>query len=324
MNGEIMIDVGINYITELENQINKYDDIYKFLIDNKFINTLKFPGKYCNYDSLEAFFNITKNENIKVDLHGLPNMIPAIHSENFIKNVSWKKIKEKIFETRSINRMSTHIGLENKDRLNNYEVYRLESNIRINMENLKEQMKKNLDCNIKIGAENIPGAFEFDIKTLTPDFISDSWQKVDFGVFDIAHAKLAAKQLNISYEDYIKEIKFKEKVKILHISGNIDEIKKYSQKPDKHVLIHRSEIKDIIKTIQIFNNIDLIISEYGYNTKYTYEKELIIESIILFTILKTMDEILVKKILDFLEQNLKNDVSNIQQIMNSKEMMTIK
>ena len=35
------MDIGINYLDK------EFDKVYGILIENKFINTLKFPGKYC-------------------------------------------------------------------------------------------------------------------------------------------------------------------------------------------------------------------------------------------------------------------------------------
>lgn len=312
-----MIDIGINYLTEIEMPQNRYDKIYKILVENRYINTIKFPGKCCNYEELKMVLNFAKFMNIKLDIHGFPNIVPAINSKNYLKNVDWNKLSELIREYKYIKRISTHIGLENKDRLNKYTEKELEKDLNYNIEKMKNEMKNILNKEIEIGVENIPGGFDFDKETMTPNYISENWKKFDFGVFDISHAKLSAKQLNMSYDEYLKELKYKEKVKILHVSGNIDETNKYENKPDKHVLIHHTEIKDIIKTIQEFTNLDLIVSEYAYNTKYSYEKELIIESIVLFTIVKTKDYNLSKCVLEFLEKYLKEDISNIEQIIGS-------
>lgn len=312
-----MIDIGINYITEIEDPKNRYDDIYKFLIKNKYINTIKFPGKYCNYNSLNYILNIVKSEDVKIDIHGLPDMIPSIHSKNFIENVKWEELNKTKLRHKNITRISTHMGLENKERL--IEHRKIEINFKKNINKLKAQMKRVLEYDVEVGAENIPGGFQFDLETLKPDFVSNTWNTSDFGVFDISHAKLASKDLKISYKDYINKIISKEKVKILHISGNIDLTKKYEQKPDKHVLIHETEIKDIIEALNIFKNVDLIISEYAYNTRYTYEKEIIIEAITLFTIVKTKDEKISKKVLKYLEENLKNDATNVEEVINSNK-----
>ena len=310
-----MIDIGINYLTQGDMSQNAFDKIYKLLVKKGYINTIKFPGKYCNYDGLKKALRLVEDTNIKIDIHGFPGIVPSISSKNYIKNVDWNKLKDIINKSKYIKRISTHIGLENKDRLRNYKYDELMNNYNINVLNVKEKLK-NILCNqIDIGVENIPGGFDFDIETIKPNYVSDCWRQADFGVFDISHAKLSAKQLKITYEEYLKMLKYKEKVKILHISGNVDETNKYENKPDKHVLIHHTEIKDVIKTIQEFHNLDLIISEYSFNTKYSYEKELIIESIVLFTMIKTKDYNLSKYILNFLEKCLQEDISNIEQII---------
>lgn len=299
------MDIGINYITELDMPQNRYDEIYKMLIKKGYINTLKFPGKYCNYNSLEHFLQIATDTGVKMDIHGLPGMVPAIHSKNFTKNIEWEKIIPKL---KNCKKISTHMGLENKDIMANYVEGTLETNYK--------EIKEKLNC--EIGVENIPSGFEFDKKTLTPEFITETWKKVDFGVFDISHAKLAARELDMTYQEYLEKIGNKEKVKILHVSGNITEIGSRKNERDKHVLINYQEIKDIIQLFDQFTNTKLIISEYAYNSKYTYEKELIIEAIVLNTIVKTLNVKTAQKILEYLEQNLNDDISNIEELMKGR------
>lgn len=313
-----MIDIGLNYITEKEDFFYQYDNIYKFLIKQGYINTLKFPGKYCDSEVLKKVFELSKETNSKIDLHGLPGMVPAISSKNLTKNIDWENI-----QIGNISRVSTHMGLEHKDKLNNYTISDLEQTLQKNMQELKEKMYTKLGSNIEIGLENIPGGFEFELETRTPEYISENWKKADFGVFDISHAKLSAKELNMTYEEYLNKLENKEKVKILHISGNMDTTNKYSDKPDKHVLINEDEIEDIIETIKKFTNIDLIVSEYAYNTKYAYEKELLIEAIVLFTIVNSMDKKVSVKVLKYLEENLEEDGSNIEELLNSKQWKEI-
>lgn len=301
------MDIGINYITELDGCKNRYDEIYKFLIEKGYINTLKFPGKYCDYDSLRYFLNIVKGTHSKRDIHGIPQMIPAIHSKKCTENIEWEKF---ISEIGQCDRISTHLGIENKEILENYVAGTYEKNL--------TKLKENLKC--EVGIENIPGGFLFDKRTLTPEFLTNAWEKADFGVFDISHAKLAAKDLGITYDEYLKNLKYKEKVKILHISGNIIEIGERKNAPDKHVLISRTEIKDIIGLLYEFTNVDLIISEYGFNSKYSYEKEIVIESILLNYIVKTRNEEQCIEIFEFLEQNLKSDISNLEELLERRKI----
>lgn len=316
-----MINIGINYLSELYEPKNRYDKIYKFLIEQGYINTLKYPGKYCTYNTLEQFIFFANKTNINIDIHGLPGIIPAINSLNFSKNVDWEKLIPLISNINNITRISTHIGLENQDTLKKYSNEELEQTLHNNLQSFKKNLKEIFEKDIEIGLENIPGGFAFDPNALSPDFISDNWKKSDFGVFDISHAKLSAKQLNMSYEDYLKKLNYKEKVKILHISGNIDTTNKYDNKPDKHVLINPEEIKDILKPLKLFNNLELVISEYAFNTKYSYEKEIIIEAIITYLIVKTRDYHVCKNALDYLERNLKNDISNVEEIVNYMRQM---
>lgn len=313
-----MIDIGINYITGLEGK-NNYDDIYKLLIKRRYITTLKFPGKSCDYNTLENLLKLTQITNSKIDIHGIPKMLPSICSKQCVQKINWEELREKLSINNQISRISTHIGLDRNDKLNNYKKEKLERNLETNKKVLKNQLKEIVGNEIELGLENIPGGFHLDIETIKPQYISENWEKADFGVFDISHAKLAAKSLNMTYEDYTKEIENKEKVKILHISGDIDELNKYPNSPDKHILIHQSEIKDIIQTLELFENIDLVVSEYAYNTKYSYEKEIIIESIIISIITQKRNEKIAKNALNYLEQNLKEDICNIEEILDSKE-----
>lgn len=317
-----MIDIGINYITELNDPFNRYDDIYELLMRNGYINTIKFPGKYCNNETLKFANLLSKRLNLKLDIHGLPGMIPSVYSNKLLENIDWENLRKVLGD--NINRISTHMGLENKDRISNYTNIELENNWNTNVNTLKIKMKEICKKNIKFGIENIPGGFDYDIETLTPKFISYNWSKADFGIFDISHAKLASSSLKLLYSEYLEEIKYKEKVKILHLSGNIDETNEFDYKPDKHVLINKYEIRDIINALKAFPNIDLIVSEYGYCTKYSYEKELIIEAITIYSIAKTMNEDLTKEILEFLQANLKDDISNIDEIINNKKIKLLK
>lgn len=65
------------------------------------------------------------------------------------------------------------------------------------------------------GGENQPGGYGIDLLTLTPEFISEIWAKMDFGVLDISHAKNAAKDLGITYPEYLARLTNRERVKNL-------------------------------------------------------------------------------------------------------------
>ena len=311
-----MINIGINYLKEENDKgVGKYDNIYKELIKRGYIDTLKFPGRYCDIDNLKRFISFIEKVNCKADLHGLPGMVPATHEKNFLKGVNWKQLGDCFEKTNKIERISTHIGLDGKDKLSNYNVSELKSNFNINFIEMKQKMKEMLNKDVFFGGENQPGGFGIDKITIAPVFVSKIWGKMDFGVFDISHAKYSAKELKMSYDCYLKSLYNTEKVKIIHISGNIDRTNKLNNKVDKHMLISNIEIKDIIESIKIFSNLDLIISEYAYCSKYSYEKEIVIEVMMLNNIVKYLNYEKANKTLIYLESNLKNDVSNLDEIL---------
>ena len=104
-----MIDIGINYLTDLDGNNNKYDNIYKFLINENIINTIKFPGKYCDYENLDMFISFAKQTNTKIDLHGLPGMFPCMSSKKLLESINWDVLKEKLRSSGGIYRISTHM-----------------------------------------------------------------------------------------------------------------------------------------------------------------------------------------------------------------------
>ena len=312
-----MTDIGINYLTEENDKdVGKYDDIYKELIKRGYINTLKFPGKHCDINNFKRFISFIEKVNCKADLHGLPGMVPATHQKDFLKNVNWKQLEGDLKRTNKIERISTHIGLDGKDKISNYKVSELKKNFNSNIIEMKYRMKEMLNKDVSFGGENQPGGFEIDKITISPEFISEIWDKMDFGVFDISHAKYSAKEMNISYMCFLKSLYNIEKVKIIHVSGDTDRSNKSNSKVDKHMLINDTEIKDIIDSIKFFPNLDLVISEYAYHSKYSYEKEIVIEALVLNNIVKYLDYEKANKILIYLENNLKNNVSNLNEILN--------
>lgn len=134
-------------------------------------------------------------------------------------------------------------------------------------------------------------------------------------MFDISHARLACESLNIKYDDYLNQLDNTEKVKILHSTGNIRTTEKNKHIIDKHVLITEDEIRDIIKALNKFTNLDLFVSEFTDDTEFSGVKETIIEAVVLHYVVKTKDEEKCKKILKFLEDGLKDDISNADEIL---------
>lgn len=300
-----MVNIGINYL-------NKCDDIYDYLIKKNYINTLKFPGCVCNYKELETFNNIIERTKANVDLHGLPNLTPYISSMNCVKNMEWEKLKRFPF---NINRISVHVGLEKRDEISKYTEETIKKQFLINKKILSQKLKEVYGNEIEIGLENVPGGIGYDPKTLEPEYVSWNWREADFAVFDIEHAKLASKELNITYEDFIRRLDNKEKVKILHVSGNVDINDRYPKSVDKHLMVNKMEITYIINAMKLFKNLDLVVSEYAYPSKYSYEKEILIEAITLHTIVTTKNVEKSEAILEYLENNLDDDGKNIEQLM---------
>ena len=279
-----MIEIGCNYIVNKDGK-NIYDDLYKDLIKNNYINVLKFPGKFCNKEELENCLKLAKENNIKVDFHGLPHMEPRTHSKRMIKNIDWHNLPANLMDLNNKKRISTHIAAEINENINETKEILFE-----NINSLKSNFLKLYKEEIKFGGENQPGGYGIPLEEISPETISYMWKILDFGVFDISHAKLASKDLNISYNEYLDLLTSKEKVKILHISGNVDSTGKFENKLDKHLMMDKTEISDIIYTIKKFKNLDLIISEFAFNSKYSFERELNIEMKTLKRIVETLNE----------------------------------
>lgn len=299
-----MLDIGCNYIAD------DNDKLYSFLIKNKLINVLKFPGKLCNNYEFQSCLNLVRKLNIKIDLHGLPKMEPKTHSENMLKNIEWETLPNDLFSLINKARISTHIGAEKGQNINSLNNI-LDKNIKLVKEKFYEKYKEK----IQFGGENQSGGYNLPLDEISPLTISDVWEKLDFGVFDISHAKLDSKDLGITFRDYLNELGNKDKVKILHVSGNVDTTGKFKDKIDKHLMMDKSEIKDIIYTIKEFPNLDLVITEFAFNSKYSFKKELIIEICTLNTIVKTLSESKSIYIYNYLSDKLKDDISNVNELI---------
>lgn len=306
-----MIDIGINYIAG-------NDECYRILKKYNIINTVKFPGRICDYEHMESCIKLAEELDLKIDLHGLPGMVPAFScmSDNFIKNVDWIKLSKTLENVDSISRISTHMGLEHGDSFDNYTDQDIKKKWQENYNNLQEGLKKALHRRIGIGLENIPGGFKYDEQSLKPEYVSENWKLADFGVFDICHAKLAAHTLKMDFKEYFKSLSNKDKVKIFHVSGNNDKSNKYETKPDKHVLLSGEEIEDIINSLNKFKNLDLIVSEYSFESKYSIKKEILIEAIVLESIAKYRNAFRSKQLLSYLENEIEDDTKNIEEIIN--------
>ncbi len=307
-----MPDIGINYLS-------KNEESYKVLKKYKCINTLKFPGRLCTFEELKKFLVFTKSNDFKIDFHGIPGMLPAFSCDNrrVIESIDFNQLKQIFLINNNIHRISTHMGINNKEKLTDYSKKQLIDNWKKNYITLKNKLENILNHKIEIGLENIPGEFCFDPKTLMPQYLSENWKMADFGVFDITHAKLSCKTLNMKYGDYLAQLKNTDKVKILHIAGNTNTTECLKYKVDKHTMLCTEEISDIIKSINKFRKIDLVDSEYVFKTKYSSLKETIIESVTIKKIIETKDEEKSKGIMRHLEKYLKDDISNVERILDN-------
>lgn len=305
--------VGANFLTEkVEGKIQaKYNAIYQTLIQYGYLDTLKYPGKFCDTASLLLFLDFASQTHCGVDIHGLPGMLPATHDRRLIRNVGWDDLPTQLWDNPGFTRISTHIGLDNVNPVSDYTEEEFEQNLQENIREMKEHLQEKTKREILFGGENQPGGYGIDLLTLTPEFISEIWAKMDFGVLDISHAKNAAKDLGITYPEYLARLTNRERVKILHISGNVDQTGNDTDKPDKHILTDVSELADIQKTIETFPQLDLVLTEYVYSSKYACEKEIVIEIVTLATLVKTGDIEKGKGVLTMLEQELAEDASNL-------------
>lgn len=306
-----MINIGCNYLLD-ENGLNSYDNIYRYLIKNNFIQVLKYPGKVCSIEALKHCINLAQEMHIKIDLHGLPFMEPRTHGYNIIKNIKWDLLPDNLKNIIYKNRMSTHIAADvGKDILSVDSNNNLLKNIVI----IKQKFKEKYNLELKIGGENQAGGYKLPLIEISPETVSKIWNKMDFGVLDISHAKLDSNDLNITFDSYLNRLRYTNKVKIIHISGENDIKKKFINSPDKHILIHESEIEDIVKVVKIFNNIDLIDTEFAYNTLYSLEKELVIEVLTLNLIIKKLDINKIQESIKYMKNNLNDNISNIEKVL---------
>ena len=300
------VKIGINYILEIP------IEIYKILKKYGYLELIKFPGAKCTNEELEKFIEAAKELDVYVDIHGLPNMVPELHNRNFIDNVKWDEINKELFELKNSNYFSTHIGYNNNivkekifDELNEKEVKQILIN---NVENIRKKFKEKFNKEMNIGGEMQAGGYNLDLRMLEPQFINKMWSEMDFGVIDITHIKLALKELKIDYNEYLDKLENREKVKICHLSGIGDRLDK-----DSHTLLSINEIEEVEKVLDIFNNIDTVISEYCFKYKYSRQKEMCIIMICLNRFIKHNEKI--DKLYKFLEKELNEDCSNLEEII---------
>lgn len=300
--------LGTNYISGIN------EEVYKVLLKSNYIEILKYPGISGAFEELEKFVNCVLRLDAQIDIHGIPGCRPATHDKDFINNVEWTKLKEYLRPIKDkINVYSTHIGTFNSATEKNlYTIHEKEKSDEIYNNNIKELRKRLNNIaghDVYIGGEMQSGGFGIDLEVLKPEFISASWESLDFGVIDYAHMSTGAKDLNITLEEYISRLTDKDKVKIMHVSGN--ELNKTN--PDAHTCISKNEMYKILEVIKNFKNIEKILLEFCFEYKYSKEKEMVISIVTL----KHMIENQNIHVYDYIEQNLQNDCSNLQEILDN-------
>lgn len=300
--------VGINYLSNVK------EEIYGILKKEGFLDILKFPGEKCTLEELNLFIACVQKYDLEVDIHGLPGVIPAIHDKDFIKNLDWNSINPLLFSCKGAKQYSTHIGLKNGDKVSNYSQEEIETNLQNNIKNFKQEVQHRFHKKVTVGGEMKPGGFQYDPITLTPEFISKTWEKLDFGVFDIAHVELIAEDMGISYEEYRKRLSHTNKITTVHVSENKSPL--YPQNPDTHVMISEKKIRRLFVLLQEYKNIENILSEYTFQGYDTMEKEVAIDVIIIKTMIQTKNLEKTLQVYEFLKQEIKKDCSNIQEIIN--------
>lgn len=244
-----MIQTGINYISSMS--------IYEV---SSCIDILKFPGIRCNPEELEQFL-IELPQTVQADLHGLIDFKPAWNSPNIAQNAN-NRLNQKLIRQTYAKHFSTHIGQfeGDGDGVTNF------------LKNLEDM--KTLFPGIRLGGENVfslvsPNgkANYMTLQSTTPEFINFIWEHLDFGVFDIAHAKIASRDHNMQLDEYIRSLN-RQKVEIIHISGGM-RFANFNSSNSNDVDLHLPcELQDFIELQQLlplFPNTKAVISELAYS-----------------------------------------------------------
>lgn len=244
-----MIKSGINYISSMP--ISEIRNA---------IEVLKFPGVRCNQEELQQFLTELPSE-IQADIHGLINFKPLWNATNITaqaNNSSNKWLMQKV----RAKHFSTHIGQfeGDGDPIDNFQ------------ENLYSMRK--LFPEIRLGGENVFSLVNkqgkpnyLTLETTSPQFINFVWEQLDFAVFDIAHAKIAARDHATSFKEYVKALN-PEKVEIIHISGGVNQMGFNSDNPnevDLHIPCTHQDFIELQEVMEIFSNVKMVVSELAYS-----------------------------------------------------------
>lgn len=259
-----MIETGINYVSSISKSTT-----WK-LIQEGSIQVLKFPGIRCTFEEMNQFLN-SLLPTVKADIHGLINFTPAWNSRQIAQKTTMT-INGPLFKRTGSKSFSTHIGY-----------YAGDGDPILNFEQNLKSMRKLL-LGIRLGGENVFSLRDnsgreslMTLESCSPDFINFMWEKLDFGVFDIPHAKIAARDHHLSFEEYLKALDTK-KVEIIHISGGTPQVIKVNlKKVDPHLPCSLDEFLELKQILPYFPNVKQVISELasskGTKGKKTLLKE---------------------------------------------------
>lgn len=246
--------VGINYISSIPEQVIEQ------LVKDGIINILKFPSTKCTQEELSIFLSNLPNE-AKADPHGLLNFKPAWNAPNIAQKAT-NSLNQKLFAQTGATHFSTHIGQfpGDGDPIENFEK---------NLKNLRKLLP-----GIQLGGENVFALLDkhgnpqyMTLESSKPEFINWMWERLDFAVFDIAHAKIAAMDHKMSFEAYVEKLN-KEKVKIIHISGGIPNLTTGdSNDADPHTPCTEEDFEKLKDMMKLFPNTQIVISELAYSRK---------------------------------------------------------
>lgn len=243
-----MVKTGINYISSMPTlEVSEYVDV------------LKFPGIRCNQEELEHFLTDLP-KTVHADLHGLIHFKPAWNSQNITQDANIFLNHWLVTQTNA-KHFSTHIGQFEGDG----DPF---ANFKKNLADMRTLLP-----GIRLGGENVFSLVDptgkanyMTLQSTTPEFINTFWEQLDFGVFDIAHAKIAAHDHHMQFEEYVHSLNC-DKVEIVHISGgthfaNLNSTN--SNDADLHFPCELQDFLELRQLLKLFPNVQMVISELAY------------------------------------------------------------
>lgn len=303
------IITGVNFLGVLN------PNVYRLLNYYGYLSFLKYPGISCNFEELNKFIGIAKELNVVVDIHGLPGLIPRLHAKHICDNIDWERVSKDLFSLRGSNVFSTHIGA---DKLFMAKQKDFDAVLRKNMYAMKNTILVKYNRSIiNVGGENQPGGRIYPQIFITPEFVGHAWEILDFGVFDVSHARLAAEELGITFEEYVERLKNRDKVKIIHISG-CDLSVKNPIKRDSHIVTTIREYQILLSILPKFKHVKRIASEYAYHKRHSNlptVKDLVTETITLHTALETRDISKTEEMLTYLKKQKMHTAQEVEKVL---------